>query len=265
MPQLPRTLQGACLALLLGAPAWAAGQEGACVPPAPSAGLPVAPPVTWEWTASDGYRARVDVLLPGQPAPSCGWPLVAWVHPLGSNRQEQQAQAIGLAAQGFAVAVYDVRGQGDFAKLNDPLLYGRTLSGLREMVDLVEVIEFVQASYPIEIDGERLGVTGTSQGGWHAWVAAALSDRPLPPNPWREEPFPEIDAVVARGHDGSPWFGGPDKRAFTDWERSLLFQAPAEVHWQPEELAAGQAAFLADDPGALDGVLAELDHRVLLP
>ena len=286
MPQLPRTLQeaclglqgaclglqgaclglrGACLALLLGAPVWAAGQEGSCAPPAPSAGLPVSGPVTWEWTASDGYRARVDVLIPGAPVPGCGWPLVTWVHPLGSNRLEQQAQAIGLAAQGFAVAVYDVRGQGDFLELNDPQLYGRTLSGLREIVDLAEVIEFVQASYPVEIDGERLGVTGTSQGGWHAWVAAALSDRLLPPNPWREAPFPGIDAVVARGHDGSPWFGGPDKRAFTDWERDLLFQTPAGVHWQPDELATGQAAFLADDPLSLDGVLGELDHRVLLP
>lgn len=265
MPQLLRTLRTACLALLLGVPAWAAGDEGACVPPAPSAGLPVAPPVTWEWTASDGYRARVDVLLPGEPAPSCGWPLVIWVHPLGSNRQEQQAQASGLAAQGFAVAVYDVRGQGDFAELNDPLVYGRTLNGLREIVDLAEVIEFVLELYPVEVDGAHLGVTGTSQGGWHAWLAAALSDRPLPPNPWREAPFPKIAAAVARGHDGSPWFGGPDKGAFTDWERSLLFQTPPGVHWQPDELGAGQAAFLADDPGALDSTLAELDHRVLLP
>lgn len=264
MPQLLRTLGGALLALWAAAVA-APAQEGACPPQAPSAGVPVAPATTWEWTASDGYRARVDVLLPAAPVPGCGWPLVVWVHPLGSNRQELLPQATGLAGQGFAVAVYDVRGQGDFAELNDPLTYGRTLSGLREALDLAEVIEFVAASHGAEIDAQRVGVTGTSQGGWHAWVAAALSGRPLPPNPWLEGAFPEIRAVAARGHHGSPWFGGPGKTAFTDWERELLFQPSPDVHWQPDELAAGQAAFLADDPGALDASLAEFDHRFLLP
>jgi hypothetical protein len=218
-----------------------------------------------EWTASDGYRARVEVLLPAAAVPACGWPLVAWVHPLGSDRIEQLPQAIGLAGQGFAVAVYDVRGQGDFLELNDPEVHGRTLNGLREIVDLAEVIEFVAASFPADIDGERVGVTGTSQGGWHAWVAAACSDRLLPANPWREEPFPAIDAAVARGNDGSPWFGGPGKTVFTDWERQLLFEEPDGVHWQPEELALARAAFLADDPAALDAFPGAFDHRPLLP
>lgn len=265
MPELLRTLGGACLLFLLGTPPIAAGQEGGCAPLPPSAGLALGPPVTWEWTASDGYRARIEVILPTEVPPNCGWPLVTWVHPLGSDRVEQLPQALALAAQGFAVAVYDVRGQGDFLELNDPQLYGRTLSGLREIIDLAEVIEFVLANYPQDIDGERLGVTGTSQGGWHAWVAAALSGRSLPPNPWRQEPFPDIDAVVSRGHDGSPWFGGPDKRTFTEWERALLFEPSAGVHWQPNELAAAQAAFLADDPQALESSLQELDHRALLP
>jgi hypothetical protein len=265
MSPLPRILVGALFVLGCAPFASAAPQEAGCLPTTPSGGLPVASPVTLEWTASDGYRARVEVLLPAAAVPACGWPLVAWVHPLGSDRIEQLPQAIGLAGQGFAVAVYDVRGQGDFLELNDPEVHGRTLNGLREIVDLAEVIEFVAASFPADIDGERVGVTGTSQGGWHAWVAAACSDRLLPANPWREEPFPAIDAAVARGNDGSPWFGGPGKTVFTDWERQLLFEEPDGVHWQPEELALARAAFLADDPAALDAFLGAFDHRPLLP
>lgn len=275
-----RALQASilCLLAVLGGPVGlgrAAGDAGGgeavagdpepCAVPLPSSGSGLQPVLTTEWVASDGYRSRVDVLLPAGPAPTCGWPLVVWVHPLGAGREEPFEQAVGLAVQGFAVALYDVRGQGNSMELNDPATFGRTLNGLREVVDLAEIIETVPTWYPAEIDSQRVAVTGTSQGGWHAWLAASLSSRFLPPNPWRDTPFPRIRAVAARGNDGSPWFGGPGKLAFTEWERLLLFETTEGVHWKPQELAIGQAAFLSQDLTELNFQLEQFDHRFLLP
>ena len=71
--------------------------------------------------------------------------------------------------QGFATITYDVRGQGDSMALNDPTIYGRGPLGLRDRMDMFEVIEHVGAMFPTQIDMSRIGVTGKSQGSYLTW------------------------------------------------------------------------------------------------
>jgi len=53
--------------------------------------------------------------------------------------------------------------------LNDPTIYGRGPLGLRDRMDMFEVIEHVGAMFPTQIDMSRIGVTGKSQGSYLTW------------------------------------------------------------------------------------------------
>lgn len=127
---------------------------------------------------SDGYQTFGSLLRPTGPAPACGWPLVVHVHPLGQSRGFQLDFQTMLAAQGYAVWSYDVRGQGAAFAANaahpNP---GTTLWGPVERCDLVEQIQFVAAepTWAGVVDATRIAVVGVSQGGAHAWSAAAWS------------------------------------------------------------------------------------------
>jgi predicted acyl esterase len=153
-------------------------------------------------TYTDGYVALVDVAYP-DPATSAptanGWPMAVLVHGAGQRRTDMALQAETMARRGIFTLTYDVRGQGESMGLNDPLVYGWTMVGPREIHDLAEVIECVGSLHPSLVDLDRIGITGISQGAMHCWAAAAFSGRPLPPNPWRTAPFPAITAVAPRG------------------------------------------------------------------
>ncbi len=167
-------------------------------PPAPAGGFPIATK-TNTITYTDGYLALVEVNYPdpgeAQPGP-CGWPAIVLVHQLRQNRFNLRTLARDFARKGYFSITYDVRGQGPSMNLNDPDQYGFTGMGLRERIDLAEVIERTSDLFPISMDPSRLAVEGRSQGGIHAWVAAAHSGKFFPPNPWRNTRFPTISCIV---------------------------------------------------------------------
>ncbi|HIE72355.1 MAG TPA: alpha/beta fold hydrolase, partial [Planctomycetes bacterium] len=150
-----------------------------CVRPTPPpGGLPVTHTLSVPVVYSDGYSSNASLLLPDGPAPSCGWPLVVYVHWLGGTRFEELPLQLLIAGQGYAVWSYDVRGQGEtvLANAGHPN-GGSTLWGPIERHDLAEQVDYVanELTWQGIIDPTRLGVIGSSQGGGHAWAAAALS------------------------------------------------------------------------------------------
>ncbi len=119
-----------------------------------------------QWIAmNDGVRLDATVLVPDGPAPAGGWPAVVLVHGHGDDGSKAMClvrRGRGYAERGYLVVAYSVRGQGASEGLSFHL-------GARELFDLQDVVRWSLRELPID----RLGVVGSSQGGWHAWMAAA--------------------------------------------------------------------------------------------
>lgn len=147
-------------------------------PVPPPGGHPTAIDLAVPVTYSDGYQSFGTLLRPAGPAPAGGWPLVVHVHPLGQSQSYQFDLQSLISGQGYAVWSYDVRGQGlAYAANASHPQRGTTLWGPIERCDLVEQIQFVAANpaWAGVVDATRIAIVGVSQGGAHAWSAAAWS------------------------------------------------------------------------------------------
>ena len=150
-------------------------------PVAGGSGHPVRLELTETVTYSDGYVVDGNLMVPDVPPPSCGWPLVVYVHRLGANRLEDPVFRGLIASRGYALWCYDVRGHGSGLFLYPSNAThpnrGSTFWGPVERYDLAEQIQFVAAepSWQGLVDATRVAVIGPSQGAGHAWAAAALS------------------------------------------------------------------------------------------
>ncbi len=147
-------------------------------------------------TLSDGYKTTALVTWPKSTRPICGWPMILLVHPLGGSRLTIALQAAVFANQGYCVVSHDVRGQGSTVALNRSK--GSNLWSLDEWIDMAEIIEWAGSTFSSVVDANNVAVVGDSQGGLHAWAAAAWSEKNFPKNNRRRKPFPKIRAVAAR-------------------------------------------------------------------
>ncbi|GAB4140560.1 MAG: hypothetical protein Fur0037_07100 [Planctomycetota bacterium] len=221
-------------------------------PPAPQGGFPVSVATDRLVTFSDAYRTRADARYPAVPAGSCGWPLLIGVHGFPDSKNGPlAAEAADLAAAGYFVATYDVRGQGSGIALNPQR--GTTLMGFDEWIDMFEVMEWAEASFPALVDSNRIGVFGLSQGGAHAWAAAAWSGRVPPPNSRRSAPFPVVraaaPAVMVPSHADATTMGGT---AFLSAWAGLAFAPPNSNYVLDSAFQSTMRAFLlADDPAGM--------------
>ena len=244
MPALARLLT------VLALPAVAAAQ---CTdPPRPAGGFPLRITTDQLVTFTDSYRTRADVRQPSTPPGPCGWPLLVAVHGFPGDKSGPIAQqAADFAARGYCVVTYDVRGQGSGVALNPGR--GTTLMALAEWIDLFEIVEWSAATFPGQVDLGRVGVFGISQGGAHAWAAAAWSGRTPPPNPRRSAPFPVVRAVapgvMVPSHTDA---GTLDGTAFVDSWAGLAFLTGAPtVALDPAFQATLRSYLLADDPAGM--------------
>ena len=119
---------------------------------------------TW-LVMNDGVRLDASVLLPTGVPPDGGWPAVLLVHGHGDTGCKVSClpRALRLVARGYVVVAYSVRGQGASEGLSFHM-------GSREIFDLQDVVAWMLANCPIHPN--RLAVCGSSQGGWHAYMAA---------------------------------------------------------------------------------------------
>ncbi len=137
----------------------------------------------------DGWRgARISgwYLLPDRPGP---FPTLVQYHGYSGSKGEVYSYLM-WALQGYAVLAVDVRGQS--GNSNDPGQYtGGHVSGWMTQgildpqeyyyrgvyMDCVRAIDFV-CSRP-EVDAQRIGIMGVSQGGGLTLAVAALDQRPI--------------------------------------------------------------------------------------
>lgn len=114
---------------------------------------------------NDGVQLDASVCTPQGDAPEEGWPGVLLVH--GHGDAGSKASTLGparrLAERGYLAVCYSVRGQGGSEGLTFHM-------GAREIFDLQDMIDWVLHEQPVH--PEKLGVVGSSQGGWHAHMAA---------------------------------------------------------------------------------------------
>lgn len=118
----------------------------------------------------DGVTLDASFVRPLGAPPPGGWPAVLLVHGHGEDGSKAMTLDRGrrLAGRGIAALCLSVRGQGASEGLSFHL-------GARELFDLLESIDQLLA-HP-EVDAARVAVCGSSQGGWHSWMAACWHPR----------------------------------------------------------------------------------------
>ena len=117
-------------------------------------------------TMNDGVRLAASIFTPTTVQPEQGWPAILLIHGHGDagSKAALVERAHHYVQRGYLVATYSVRGQGCSEGLTFHL-------GARELFDLQDVIDWVLTELPV--DPQKLAVCGSSQGGWHAYMAAA--------------------------------------------------------------------------------------------
>ena len=112
---------------------------------------------------SDGVDLEATIVEPLGLPPSGGFPGIVLVHGFGGSKESMREVSIFMATYGYASIAYSVRGQGNSGGLS-------TVDGDRERQDLLEVVQYFRNVH--NINPNKLGVAGGSQGGIHAWLAA---------------------------------------------------------------------------------------------
>lgn len=241
--------------LVFGIAAASAAAQSCLRPTPPLGGFPTTVDLLVPVTYSDGYQTFASLIRPDGTPPSCGWPLVVFVHPFGQSRGFDLAFQMELAGQGYAVWSYDVRahGQAVLPNVGHPQA-GSTLMGPIERYDLAEQILFAggQPAWTGIVDTTRVAVFGSSGGGAHAWQAAAWSGQ-LVQAPGRPGvTFPPIACVVAAdlGADAiDDWLRGG--QMWTTWFVEAISGVYTGVPFDQAFVQTCRSAFLAEDPAAL--------------
>lgn len=158
-------------------------------PPVPAGGFAYFEHFDLPVTLSDGETTTATLRYPRDPAGPCGWPTLVFIHGLSGSQSGPAAFARTFAAAGYATLTFDVRGHETHTGFH-------TLWGLRDRLDVVELVEWASAAYPGLVDPSRLGLAGTSQGAILSISLAGREHLPLEPNPWRSGTYPDIDAIV---------------------------------------------------------------------
>ena len=115
--------------------------------------------------AHDAVVLDAFYVYPLTPAPAAGHPAVLLVHGFGGSKSNNNTLAQALALEGYCVTAYSVRGQGASGGEFDFFTSDRILDDLRSMLAFT-------GSLP-DVNPARIAVMGASQGGLHAWNAAA--------------------------------------------------------------------------------------------
>jgi len=115
---------------------------------------------------NDGVRLDALACIPDGHEPPGGWPGVLIVHGHGDagSKAASLERARRYASRDYIAVCYSVRGQGGSEGLTFHM-------GAREIFDIQDVIDWVLRE--LSVHPERLAVVGSSQGGWHSYMAAA--------------------------------------------------------------------------------------------
>ncbi len=231
-------------------------------PVPPKGGFPVVERLDLQVRYADGFLTLADVRFP-DPArvhpPSGGWPCLAVVHMLTASRKAMRTEALHYAKLGYITVAYDVRGQGAAITLNPGK--GTTLIGEAEKADLAEIFHKTKVYLGLTMDEKRLGVLGTSQGGYHSFSAAAWSGRKLPHPRGTLQYFPVIGAVAPRVSPGNGRKFSPEGNAFSARLIRHAFANSKKLVLDPVMKRAMQTAFLKQDIKAWNALIITAPDR----
>ncbi|MFT5365913.1 MAG: putative acyl esterase [Candidatus Latescibacterota bacterium] len=153
---------------------------------------------TEHWiTMNDGVRLDASTFTPDGDPPKNGWPAILFAHGHGDtgNKTSYFARAQQYAEQGYLTISFSVRGQGN----SEGLVFHM---GPRELFDLQDVISWTLREHPIHPN--KLAVVGSSQGGWHAYMAAA--HHPQVATVVAENIFTQYDEFAVHNGCLAKWF-----------------------------------------------------------
>jgi predicted acyl esterase len=159
-------------------------------PAVPASGFAIEEHLDLPIALSDGNSTTADVRMPVDAPGTCGWPLLICIHGLYGSKDAVEKLAEDFAKWGYATVAFDVRGHASSTGVH-------TYFGLRERLDVAEVIAWARSTFASTIDPERLALAGGSQGAILAWDAAAWGGDAFEQNPWTSGTYPEVDAIVA--------------------------------------------------------------------
>ena len=212
-------------------------------PPTPATGFAYHEHFDLPVTFSDGEATTATLRFPRDAAGPCGWPAIIFIHGLFGDQAGPAPMARSFAAAGYATLAFDVRGHETHS--------GRhTLWGLRERLDLVELVEWLAASYPGVVDTGRLGLAGTSQGAILSLSLAGRENTPIEPNPWRGGTYPDVDALAVTNltADFFAAFSPQSTGLHCNLASSLLGSTGASVRFDYGIVADAARAVLDRDP-----------------
>ncbi|MBR9977331.1 MAG: alpha/beta fold hydrolase [Bacteroidetes bacterium] len=114
---------------------------------------------------SDGIELDAFYVMPEMAPPAEGHPAILLVHGFGGSKNNNRSLALDFAREGYAATAYSVRGQGNSGGEFEFFTAPRILDDLRECIAFTGQLD--------NVNRDRLAVLGGSQGGMHAWNAAA--------------------------------------------------------------------------------------------
>ncbi len=109
-------------------------------------------------TMRDGVIMDCIKFVPNGVAPVGGWPTVMMVHGYGDNKETLAGFCRAQAEYGYYTMTYSIRGQGNSGGLSN-------LISNTEMLDLLEIINYVKADTLSGAAPNRILIMGGSQGG----------------------------------------------------------------------------------------------------
>lgn len=119
---------------------------------------------------SDGVAIAMRYYVPLTVAPASGYPAVVLVHGYGGSLLNMDAAARLYSKNGYVVTAYTVRGQGTGKGTAESGGAFSWFWGARELQDCNAVIEWTRRH--LNVNSERVGMEGYSQGGLTSWGAA---------------------------------------------------------------------------------------------
>ncbi|CAH1432945.1 unnamed protein product [Lactuca virosa] len=119
-------------------------------------------------TTEEGEQGRLPVLiLSMKESTQSKRPAVVYLHPSNANKEYLCPLLEVYASRGYIAIAIDARYHGERAK---------TPTAYQDVWDLIKLADYLTTQRP-DIDHSKIGITGNSLGGMHAWFAAFIDTR----------------------------------------------------------------------------------------
>jgi predicted acyl esterase len=167
---------------------------------------------------NDGTAVDCSAFIPDSPAPERGWSCIVYCNGFGKSKSDMLNSAENYAKYGYYTFTYSMRGQGKSEGESNFI-------SIAEMNDLIEIIDYLK-DYE-EIDKEKIGIIGASQGGLIPFMAVCnglyvrciISDlaSPLFASNWMENGCVKMSLLWSLSYDTTIVRYNPQVKRYREW------------------------------------------------